>query len=156
MQSEALMASKQNGHPTVQKQRDKWVVRVDGMTPCPERGNRVSSAPTARDAPRSPTERPIEQRQRCHLAAKSLAVVLLDDRHIPRIVGGRRRQEDHPWTPLVRQAHDPGIQLERLDRKSGATDLTRPIATILLTVRTVLLDRWANGGAFGIHQCILR
>jgi hypothetical protein len=24
------MARKQSGHPTVQKQRDKWVVRLDG------------------------------------------------------------------------------------------------------------------------------
>lgn len=28
---EALMAWKQNGHPTVQQQRDKWVVRVEGV-----------------------------------------------------------------------------------------------------------------------------
>jgi hypothetical protein len=28
---EADMAWKQGGHPTVQKQRDKWVVRVDGL-----------------------------------------------------------------------------------------------------------------------------
>lgn len=134
------MAWKQTSHPTVQKQRDKWVVRVDGI-------DTVSGARKPRQLGTYPS------RRSAHAAASGFAasgeagaerdtVAAVVDRWVAgKVDVSSKSRLQYEWAARHIDAGLGGVRLDRLDRDDVARWLEGLAADGALSRRSIQIMR---------------
>jgi integrase len=152
---EALMAWKQNGHPTVQQHRDKWVVRVEGIDT--ETGSRrpkqVGTYKSRRAAQAAATAFTAAGEV---VAERETVGRLVDDWVAAKVDVSNKTRMQYEWAAGHIRSGIGGLRVDRLDRSDVARWFEqlaaegkfsrRSIQIMRMVLRAALADAVEVGG----------